>query len=193
MCLPAAALMIASTAISAAGSVVSGIGASQQANYSAQVNDQNAKLANEQAKDSLANTNLEAQRRYRQQAQTQGRQQAAMAANGVDLNFGSPVNVQQDSAMIGGEDIGQIYKSGFQQTRGHDIQAWNYASQAAADRARAKGAMLQGVMGGLSSVLGGASQLNKDGLFGRKAGVVSSANGFGGVGSNLKGPRFKGV
>ena len=189
MCDPTGGILtLAATAVSAASSVISGIGAAQQANYSAQVNDQNVKLANEQAKDSLANTNLEAQRRYRQLAQTQGRQQAAMAANGVDLNFGSPVNVQQDSAMIGGEDIGQIYKAGFQQTRGHDISAWNYASQAAADRARAKGAMLQGVLGGLSSVLGGASQLNKDGFLGRKAGVVSTTNGFGGVGSNLKGP-----
>jgi hypothetical protein len=165
MCEPTTILTIASAVVSTASSVMSGIGASQQANYAAQVNDQNAKLANEQAKDSIQNTNLEAQRRYRQLAQTQGRQQAAMAANGIDLNFGSPVNVQKDTAAIGAEDVGQIYKAGFQQTHGHDISAWNYGSQAAADRAKAKGAMLQGIMGGLSSALGGATQLGKDGVF----------------------------
>lgn len=173
MCEPATIITIASAAVSAASSVMSGIGKSQQANYQAQINDQNAKLANEQAKDSIQNTNLEAQRRYRQLAQTQGQQQAAMAANGVDLNFGSPVNLQKDTAMIGAEDVGQIYKGGFQQTRGHDISAWNYGSQAAADRAKAKGAMLEGIMGGLSSALGGAKQLSDRGVFDKKTSVVS--------------------
>lgn len=167
MCEPTTILTIASAVVSTASSVMSGIGASQQANYAAQVNEQNAKLANEQAKDSIQNTNLEAQRRYRQLAQTQGRQQAAMAANGIDLNFGSPVNVQKDTAAIGAEDIGQIYKAGFQQTHGHDVSAWNYGSQAAADRARARGAMVQGIMGGLSSALGGATQAGKAGVFGK--------------------------
>ncbi len=165
MCDPVS-LTIASTVVATASSVMSGIGASQQANYSAQVNDQNAKLASQQAKESIDNTKLEAQRRYRQQAQAQGQQQAAMAANGVDLNFGSPVNLQKDTAMMGAEDVGQIYKAGFQQTRGHDISAWNYSSQAAADRAKAKGAMLDGIMGGMKSVLGGATELNKGGNFG---------------------------
>src|ERR1700761_3023690 len=103
MCDPVT-LTVAATAVTAASKVMSGIGASQQANYAAQVEDQNEQLANDQAKDSIADTNLQAQRRYRQLAQTQGQQQAAMAANGVDLNFGSPVDLQRDTAMTGSED-----------------------------------------------------------------------------------------
>lgn len=176
MCDPVT-LSIAATAVTTASSIMSGIGASQQANYAARIGDQNARLANDQAKDSIDNTNIEAQRRYRQLAQTQGQQQAAMAANGVDLNFGSPTDVQKDTAATGAEDIAQLYKAGYQRTRGFDIDGWNYRSQAAADRARARGAMLQGIMGGLSSALGGASQVAGKGGAGGKAGVVSSGKG----------------
>lgn len=170
MCDPIS-LTIAATAVAASSQVMSGIGQAQQANYEAGVNDQNARLSAEQARDSNQNINLEAQRRYRALAQTQGQQQAAMAANGVDLNFGSAVDIQHDTAMIGAEDVAQIYKGGFQRTRGFDIQGWNYASQAEADRAKAKGAMLQGIMGGLGTALGGASQVSRMGGFGGGGGA----------------------
>jgi hypothetical protein len=165
MCPPV--LAIAATAVTAAGQVLNGIGQSQQYRYQAQIDDQNNRLASDQARDSIDNTNLEAQRRYRQLADTQGKQQAAMAANGVDLNFGSPVDVQRDTAMIGAEDIGQIYKAGYQRTRGYDIDGWNYRSQAAANRARASGALMQGIFSGLGTALGGASQIGGPGEVGK--------------------------
>lgn len=158
MCPPV--LAVAATAVTAAGQVLNGIGQSQQYRYQAQVDDQNSRLAADQARDSIDNTNLEAQRRYRQLADTEGRQQAAMAASGVDLNFGSPADVQRDTAMIGGEDIGQIYKAGYQRTRGFDIDGWNSRSQAAANRAKASGALMQGIFSGLGTALGGASHVN---------------------------------
>lgn len=162
MCLPLVpALAVASAAISSVGAVMGGIGQAQQARYAASVEDQNAHLANQQAQDSILNTNLEAQRRRREQAQTAGEQQAAMAANGVDTNFGSAVDLQKDTAAIGAEDVGQIYKAGDQRTKGYEINAYNYRSQAASDRAKASGAMMSGIFGGLSSALGGASQALK--------------------------------
>lgn len=178
MCLPALALplMVASTVISSAGAVMSGIGQAQQARYQAGIADQNAHIAEGQAHDAILNTNLEAQRRAREIGQTKGAQEAAMAANGVDLNFGSAVDVQKDTAMIGAEDLAQIYKGGNEQTKGFEINAFNYRSQAAADRAKAKSAMLQGIMGGLSTALGGASQIS--GMTGGKA--ASFGGGVGG-------------
>ena len=40
-----------------------------------------------------------------------------------------------------------------------DIEGWNHRSQASTNRARASGALTQGIFSGLSSALGGASQL----------------------------------
>ncbi|MDB5702888.1 MAG: hypothetical protein JWN66_4 [Sphingomonas bacterium] len=154
MCDPVS-LAVASTVVSTVGAVTSGIGQAQQYRYQARIADQNATLANDQARDSIATTNLEAQRRYRDLAQTSG---AQMAANGVDLNFGSPVAIRKDGAAIGAEDLAQIYKSGNERTRGFDISAFNYRSDAAANRAQASGALMKGIFNGLSTALGGASQ-----------------------------------
>ena len=159
MCDPVS-LAVASTVVSTVGAVTSGIGQAQQYRYEAQISDQNARLASDQVRDSIDNTNLEAQRRYRDLAQTRGAQTAAMAANGVDLNFGSPVAIQKDSAAIGAEDAAQIYKGGNERTRGFDISAFNYRSEAAANRAKASSAMMKGILDGFSSALGGASQVS---------------------------------
>ncbi|MDB5707859.1 MAG: hypothetical protein JWN66_4975 [Sphingomonas bacterium] len=176
MCDPVT-LTIAATAVAIGGQVMSGIGQAQQYRYEAKIADQNAHLANEQAHDSIDNTNLEAQRRYRELSQTKGAQQAAMAANGLDLNFGSPVDIQKDTAMIGAEDLAQIYKSGFELTRSHEITAWNYKSQAAGKRAQATGALINAGFQAVGTALGGASQAaGMGGSSAKAAGATSKIN-----------------
>jgi hypothetical protein len=160
MCGPVAAVLaVASAAVSAGGQIMSGIGQSQQYRYQANVAEQNKALAEGQAQDSILNTNLEAQRRYREASQMKGAQTAALAANGVDLNFGSAVDVQHDTSMIAAEDVAQIYKGGEARTKGYDISAYNYQAQANADRAKAKGAVTAGIFGAASTALGAASQV----------------------------------
>lgn len=161
MCDPFTITMAAATAAETIGAVTAGIGQKQQYAYQAKIADQNARMANDQARDSIQNTNLEAQRRYRELSQVKGAQTAAMAANGIDLSFGSAADIQKDTAAIGAEDIAQIYKGGHERTRGFDLNAFNYHSQAAGDRAKGQGALIQGIFGGLSSALGGAAQIMK--------------------------------
>lgn len=160
MCDPVT-LTVAATAVAATGQIVSGIGKSQQANYAAGIADQNRVAASKNAADAQDQTALEAQRRYRALAQTKGAQQAAMAANGVDINYGTAVDIQRDTAMIGAEDVGQIYKAGAAKVKGYDTEAWNYAGEANAQRAKAKGAIVDGIFGAAGTALGGASQIAK--------------------------------
>lgn len=150
--------------MSVIGGVVGAVGQANQANAAAALADRNAKVASEQAHDSILNTNLEAQRRSRQTGQVMGQQQAAMAANGVDINFGTALDLQRDTQMIGAEDLNQIYKGGNERTKGYDIQGANYKSEAAAQRAKASGALIQGAFGAVSTALGGASQIKKMGI-----------------------------
>lgn len=162
MCGPLAApLMIASTVLTAGASIMGGIAANQQAGYAANIAEQNRRIANNQADDAANNTALEAQRRYRQIGQTKGAQQAALAANGVDINFGTSLDLQRDTAMIGAEDVGQIYKAGNENVIGFDREAWNYGAEASAQRAKGKGALVHGFLGAAATALGGASQLSK--------------------------------
>ena len=160
MCDPVSiGLMVASAAVTAGGQVMSGIGQSNQYKYQASIDKQNASIANGQARDAIENTNLESQRRYREASRVQGQQQAAMAANGVSLDFGSAVDVQRDSKMIAAEDITQIYKAGNEKTKGFEINAFNYRSSAAANNEKAKGAMTAAIFGAASTALGAASQM----------------------------------
>jgi len=160
MCVPVmAAVAIASTVASIGGQIVKGSAEAQQAKMEGGIARQNAALSNAQAKDSLANTQIEAKRRYQEGAQLEGQQQAAMAANGIDLGFGSALQVQRDTKMITGEDVGQIYKAGYQKARGYEINAFNYSSQAAAAQSKASAAGLGTVFGVASTALGGASQV----------------------------------
>jgi hypothetical protein len=162
MCLPLAVGLAAASAVATIGGTLVGAqGAANQANYAAQVSDQNARLSQEQSHNSVLNTNLEAQRNYRKIGQTKGAQQASMAANGVDTGFGSALNVQHDTAMLGAEDTAQIYKAGNERTKGYDINAFNYATDANANRAKAKGAIIGGVFSSLGTALGAASQISR--------------------------------
>jgi hypothetical protein len=162
MCLPLAALAIpltiASTAVSMAGQYAQGKATYTQAKYDQAAANANAALSTDQAKQEIDVTKLEAQRRYRQAGQLEGQQQATMAANGIDLTFGSAAQVKSDSKMIANEDVAQIYKEGFNKTQGYLIDAYNEKLKAGAARATAKSAGLATGLGMLGTALGGASQ-----------------------------------
>lgn len=161
MCEPVTALTVAATAVAAAGSGVSAIQSASMQRYQARVADRNAGLSNEAARDAQDRNRIEAQRLYRKTGAVAGQQNAAMAANGIDLGFGSALQVQQDTAAIGAEDVSQLYRSGYQETRGFEISASNDRAQAAGARAGAKAAIVKGVFDVGSTVLGGASQVSK--------------------------------
>jgi len=167
-------LTIAATAVATVGKVVSSVGQSQQATYAAQVDQVNRNAAIDQGNQQQQNTDLAAQRRYRDLAQTKGQQQAAMAANGVDINFGSALDVQQDTSARGAEDAAQIYRAGNDKLKSIDNTAWNYGADAAAQRSKASGALVDGAFGAISTALGGASQTSK-----MKAGLQNTSGGFG--------------
>lgn len=161
MCVPIAiGLAIASAVATAGGQIVAGKAAHDQAKYAAGLDETNAKLSAAQANDANLNTNIEAQRRYREGGALAGRQTAAMAANGIDLGFGSAEQVQQDTKMITGEDVGQIYKAGAQRAKGFDIQSFNYKADASAQRAKASAATIGTIFGVASTALGAASQIS---------------------------------
>lgn len=161
MCDPVTALAVTAAVVSATGSVYGGLAASQQGKYEQRVANENAKLAASQAADAQERGALEARNYQRRVAQTQGRQQAAMAANGIDTNFGSALDVQRDTAMIAREDAQTIYDNAGNEIQGFDISANNYRAQGAAARARGSAALTGSILEGGSTLLGGATQYGK--------------------------------
>lgn len=154
-------LVVASTVVTAAGQIYAGTAKANQMRYEAQVADQNARLASQQASEAQDRGVREAQRYQRQLAQIKGRQQAAMAANGLDTSFGSALQVQQDTAMIGAEDTRTIYDNTANEVKGYEIDAANYRSGAAAKRTGASQALVATAFDVAGTALGGASQVSK--------------------------------
>jgi len=160
MC-PPPVLLLAATAVSAMGTVVSGIGQAQSQRFAAKVADRNAALDRRAAQDALERGRIEEQRQYRKNAQVMGAQRAAMAANGIEVDFGSAADLQRDTKEVGWQDAQTIRENAMREGRGFEINAWNSEAQASASRSAANAAMVGTVFDVGSTVLSGAQKYRK--------------------------------
>ncbi len=160
MCDPAT-IAIAAAAASAIGT---GFSAIQQANmhrYQARVADRNAQLAAEAGRQEQDATRQTALDHYRRVAQLKGAQRAQMAANGIDINFGSAADVQGDTEMLAREDTSRIYEQGSRNVRARDFEGANYGGEASAQRTAATGSLISGAFDVAATALGASQQFGK--------------------------------
>lgn len=174
MCEPATLTLIA-TGVAAAGTMVGGLMKASQQRYAAAVSYQNAKLAAAQAADASKRGQLEEQRSYNRTAQLLGQQRAAMAANGIEVDFGSASDVQADTHNLGRDEAATIRQNTEREMRGYDIEGLNYQTQARADRAAASGSIVSSLFNTAGTILGGVSQANK-----QRAAASGGGTNFGG-------------
>ncbi len=153
MCLP-----VIAAGVAAAGSLVQGVQGMMAANYEADVAKRNAAMEVERARDSIDRGRGEARDFYRNLGQLKGQQEAATAANGVDLGYGTPLVIQQDTVAGGQEDAGNLYRNINERTRGFEINASNYVAESRAARQRGRAAMVNSVFQAGSSLMGGFQQ-----------------------------------
>lgn len=144
--------------MAAIGQLTSGMSAASNYRYQARVADRNVQLENQQTLDGIQRSVIDRQQLDRKYADLQGQQQATMAANGIDLAFGSAGQVANDTTMIRNEDASALYRNQANEIRGHDINASNYRGEAQAKRQQARGAIVSAAFGAASTALGGASQ-----------------------------------
>lgn len=161
MCADPVTLTLIATAVSAVGSAASTVTAMQQSTYQARVADRNAKMEDAAARDAIERGKLEDQRYQRQMSQQQGAQRAALAANGVDVNFGNAAAVREDLARAGQEDSQTIRENAMREARGFELSAANYRAQAAGARQARTGQAISGAFDFGSTVLGGVQQYKR--------------------------------
>jgi hypothetical protein len=150
--------LIAAAAVTAASQGYAALEASAASRYEARVADRNAKLESEAAFTATENTRTEALAHYRKLAQLKGEQRVAQAANGVSLDFGSAMIAQDDTDLMGREDVQRIYDQGEQAVRGFDINSANYRDQGKAARKAATGALVKGGFEIAKTALSAATQ-----------------------------------
>lgn len=160
MCEPTT-LIIAATAMQTVGTVVQGVNQSKALKYRANMAERNAAMDRAAAQDAVERGRIEEMRENRRTAQRLGAQRAAMAANGVEVDFGSAADLQEDTRMIGWEDASTIRENAMREAKGYEISAWNSEADAANSRAGAKAAIWQTVFDAGSTMLSGAQQYRK--------------------------------
>jgi hypothetical protein len=121
----------------------------------------NAKIADSNARDAQERGKLEEQNKRREVAMLTGRQRAAMASNGVDLSFGSPLDSLVDTAMLGELDALTIRSNAAREAYGYNVSATNARADATLSRANAKSAKTGGYLSAFGTVLGGAAEVGK--------------------------------
>ena len=158
MCDPVT-LAVTATVAAAASAGVAGYSQAQQQKYQGKVARQNATLEAERANSQRTANEEERRNLQRRYASLRGSQRAAMAANGLDLDFGSAADTLSDTDMIYQEDLKtQVWNSG-QRVRGIDISAANFSAEAKAQKMAARGAAVGTALNVGSTILGGVGQV----------------------------------
>lgn len=174
MCEPAT-LAIIGASVAAAGTGYSALAASAQARGNARQAEANAREASASAADALERGNQDQIKHYREVSAKMGAQRAAMAANGLDLSFGSAADLVGDTALYGQEDAGNIAENTNRDVRGYLIQGANYRAEAKSQRNASTAALVSGAFSTTSTLIGGAKEYGK-----LKAGMGSNSYGVAG-------------
>ena len=161
MCADPVTLAIIGTAVSAIGTGVTAMQAYSQQKYQQKVANENAKLEDAAARDALERGKQAVQQQQRQLSAEMGAQRASMAANGIDVNFGSAAAFRGDTAMLGQEDAQTIRENNIREVQGFERSAGNYRAKAQAASQAASGAIVSGAFGVANTILGGAERTSK--------------------------------
>lgn len=184
MCNPAAvvAMMVVSTALTAYGQYqqgqaqeAAGKAQSDALTYNAAIARNNQILANRAAEDATQRGEIAARQKQIEAAQLKGRQLTVLAANGVDVNQGSSVDILADTAELGKFEELTIKANAAREALGYRQQAQGFETDAVLGTAGASNALSAGsfaksnsmiqaggtIAGGLSSVAGKWYQYSK--------------------------------
>jgi hypothetical protein len=156
----------ASLAMGAIGTGMNAIGQANtaqaqaaQMNYQAQVARNNQAVAQWNAQRALEQGEVDADNRNLKTAQLEGSQRAALAAEGGDVDSGSPLDIVADTARAGYTDAATIRSNAALQAYGYQLQAAGDAGTASADSASAVNGLANLPFGIGSSLLSGASSI----------------------------------
>lgn len=141
-------------AVSAYGQIQAGKAAQQSAEY-------NAKVSGLMATDALSRGEAAEEKARREQGQFAGDQRASLAARGLDLNRGSPLAIQSDTAKLGDLDAETIRIDARREAVG-------YLNQQTLQKMEGANAKRASFIGAFGTVLGGARQVS-DQWYGRQS------------------------
>ena len=158
MCDIGLALTLGSTLVGAAGSVQQGRAAKAAGKYNQQVAEMNAELSERRAQDALERGAQEEQRKRQEVARIMGAQTAAMAANGLDISFGSPLDTLVDTATLGELDALTIRTNAYREAYDFRVDAVNQRAGGTLERMKGDATAKGGYLTAAGTILTGAGK-----------------------------------
>lgn len=153
------ALAIAGAAISAVGTVAGGIATQNAANYQAQVANNNSIVAQQNAIQAEEAGSVAAENQSLKGAAELGKVKATQAANGIDVNTGSAVDVQASERETNQLNTENVFHNDLLKAYGYRVQSENFQSEGELDEAKASEAVPASVLSATGSLLGSASSI----------------------------------
>lgn len=173
--LPAIAAVagIAGAGISAVGTVAGGVAAKNQANYQATVASNNATIAQENAVRTEQAGNISAENQGRKGAAKVAGIKVAQAANGVDVNSGSAVDVQAGQRETDKLDTETVLSNSQLQAYGYRTSAAGFTAESELDQNKADAAVPASLLAAGGGLLSSASSIG-----GKWSGSIPNIPGF---------------
>lgn len=157
----AALLTKIATGISAAGSVISMIGNMQAASYQAAVAQRNAQIMEENARRELDRAQVEVQDQAEAARFQIGQVIAAQGASGISLNTGSALRRRDDLTQLASRDALRTRQDAELRAENMRQGAADFRAEAGQARSRRTFSIFSGVADVGSTLIGGATQLNR--------------------------------
>lgn len=158
MCDPVTLMIAAATAVSAGTTIYGGIQQKKQQEYAAKVSQNNAVMADRAAAERKEQGQREIAENARRYSAVESEQRARSAAMGLDVGFGTPLDLQTDTRTLGLADAQRIADGTAREAEGYRIQATGLRDQSAMQRYNGKQAMIGAGLEATGTILSGATQ-----------------------------------
>jgi di/tripeptidase len=142
-------------ALGAVGAISSANASAQSANYQSAVAANNAKQAQENASRAAQAGEITASMQERKTAANVGSIRAAQAANGVDVNSGSALDVRSSAAELGQLDAINIRSNAAREAYGYQAQSASYTGESDMYKSEASNDKTSGLLNAGSTLLSG--------------------------------------
>lgn len=188
MAITTAGVAIAGMAASAAGGVISGLGAKYQGEaesnkyqYLAGVAQANEKIAAQNASWETMSGEVEAQQAGLKSAAERGASKVAAAAGNISTTTGSSAEIGKSITEIGQQNQAIIRASAAKRAYGAEVEGFEQSTQAGLYQTAAQTSKTQGDINELASWVGGAGNVSSKWIDYSKSFPTSTSTGYGGL------------
>lgn len=144
-----------------AGTGMSAYGQREAAKTNERIQDINAYRSHMASEDAIERGELEANRTRREARRVQGSQRAALAANGVVIDEGTALSLQEDTGFIGELDAQTILENSRREARGYQWDALGSRLQGQQYRNQSRIQPAATILGGSANAAGTYMSLNR--------------------------------